>query len=304
MGRKRFFRVIEHNEGKRIDVFLTENSDMSRSSVQKLIKEKQVELNGKVNIKASSIISVGDEILFSIPKQDINSIKAENLNLDIIYQDSDIIVVNKPVGMVVHPSLGHDRGTLVNALLYHYRNLSQINGALRPGIVHRLDKDTSGLLVVAKNDFAHVSLSAQFKQKTVKRMYLALVYGRVENAKGTITTLIGRDLRNRLKMTVLNDEGKLAVTHYKVLKYYGDFTLLSLGLETGRTHQIRVHLNHLGFPVIGDRTYGNKISKKAFNGGQFLHAHAIEIYHPRTQKILKFLAHLPSDRVTFLQKLK
>jgi 23S rRNA pseudouridine1911/1915/1917 synthase len=296
--------VTEEEDGDRIDVFLANNTDMSRSRIQKLIKKKQVELNGTINEKASTNVSVGDKILLSVPKPEKYALKAQNIDIDVIYQDYDIAVVNKPVGMVVHPSPGHKDGTLVNALLFKCKDLSGINGVLRPGIVHRIDKDTSGALVVAKNDFSHVSLGAQFKQKTVDKKYLALVYGTVKKKEGTIRTFIGRDPYNRLKMSVLEDQGKLAITHYKVIKYYDNYTLLMIKLETGRTHQIRVHMDYIGYPIAGDETYGNKNSQKSFNGGQFLHAHSIEFYHPRKQKRIKFRAELPKDRVSFLKKLK
>jgi len=302
--KKIFLEVSEEEDGDRIDVFLANNTDMSRSRVQKLIKKKQVELNEDLNEKSSTNVSVGDKVLLNVPKPEKYALKAQDLGIDIIYQDHDIAVVNKPVGMVVHPSPGHKDGTLVNGLLYECKDLSGINGVLRPGIVHRIDKDTSGAIIVAKNDFAHVSLSAQFKQKTVNKTYLALVYGLVKTKRGTVKTLIGRDPYNRLKMSVLDGKGKMAVTHYKVVQYYNNYTLLSINLETGRTHQIRVHLDHIGYPIIGDETYGNKYSKKAFNGGQFLHAHCIEFYHPRKQRRVSYRAPLPKKRIEFLKQLK
>ncbi|MFW6030492.1 MAG: RluA family pseudouridine synthase [Halanaerobiales bacterium] len=296
--------VNEEEDGDRIDVFLANNTDMSRSRIQKLIKKDQVELNNNINKKASTNVNVGDKVLLNVTKPEEYAIRKQNIDIDIIYQDFDIIIVNKPVGMVVHPSPGHKDGTLVNALLYKCRDLSGINGVLRPGIVHRLDKDTSGVMVVAKNDFSHVSLSAQFKQKTINKTYLAMVYGRVKSKEGKIKTFIGRDPHNRLKMSVLNNRGKIAITHYKVVKYFGDYTLLNINLETGRTHQIRVHMDYLGYPIIGDETYGNKNSLGAFSGSQFLHAKNIEFYHPRKQKRVKFSATLPRDRIDFLKRLK
>ncbi len=296
--------VTEEEDGDRIDVFLSSNTDMSRSRIQKLIKKDQVELNDDINEKASTNVSIGDKILLKVPKPEKYAVRAQDLDVEIIYQDFDIAIVNKPVGMVVHPSPGHKDGTLVNAMLYKCKDLSGINGVLRPGIVHRLDKDTSGVMVVAKNDFSHVSLSAQFKQKTINKTYLAMVYGKVKIKEGTIKTFIGRDPYNRLKMSVLEYRGKLAITHYKVIRYYGDYTLLSINLETGRTHQIRVHMDHIGYPIIGDETYGNKYSLRAFSGGQFLHSNSIELYHPRKQKIMKFRANLPKEKIELLKRLK
>jgi 23S rRNA pseudouridine1911/1915/1917 synthase len=299
-----FLRVTDEEDGDRLDVFLADNTEMSRSRLQKLIKSSKVEVNENIVNKASYNIRDGDKVLVYIPEPEKYHIKPQDLNIEIIYQDSDIALVNKPVDMVVHPSPGHRDGTLVNAILHKCKDLSGINGVLRPGIVHRIDKETSGILIIAKNDFSHVSLSAQLKQKTISKEYLALVYGDVKNESGTIRTLIGRDPNNRLRMTVLSNGGKEAITHYKVLERFDKYTLLSVDLETGRTHQIRVHLDHVGYPIIGDAVYGNKQSKAAFSKGQFLHAKKLEFIHPRSKKRVSFIAALPDDRNQFLKKLR
>ena len=243
----------------------------------------------------------GEEIEIRIPEPEILDVVAENIPLEIIYEDDELAVVNKPQGMVVHPSAGHPNGTLVNALLYHLKNLSTINDVIRPGIVHRIDKDTSGLLMVAKSDFAHESLAQQLKDKTSLRKYIALVHGNISHEKGTINAPIGRSKVNRKKQAV-SAEGKPAVTHFTVLERFQDFTLIELQLETGRTHQIRVHMQYIGFPLAGDPVYG---PKKTLPGkGQFLHAKMLGFTHPRTGEALVFEAPLPTLFEETLKKLR
>ncbi len=257
----------------RADVFLSENlSGYTRSAVKKLFSGGYVSINGK-SAKPSQAVSAGDVVKATLPDAEEYSAKPENIPLDIIYEDGDVAVVNKPQGMTVHAGNGNTEGTLVNALLYRLDSLSGINGVLRPGIVHRIDKDTSGLLVVAKNDKAHLSLSKQIEEKTCRRTYLALLEGVVKKDGGTVTTYIGRDPSDRIKMAVVSPEkGKLAITDYTVLKRYKEnFTLCRFDLHTGRTHQIRVHARHLGYPVVGDPVYGIKKQRFSLNG-QLLHA--------------------------------
>ena len=262
---------------------------MSRNSIQILIKNSQVLVNGEV-VKANYILKTGDNISITIPDPVSDDILPQDIPLDIYYEDSDVIVVNKPSGMVVHPAVGNTKDTLVNALMYHCKDLSAINGVIRAGIVHRIDKDTSGLLVACKNDFAHQSLSEQFFNKTVKRKYYAICYGEINHNLGKIDAPIGRDLTNRQMMAVV-DNGKRAVTHFKVLERFNGFTLLELILETGRTHQIRVHMKYIGHPLLGDPIYGPK--NVVGDHGQFLHAKTLGFIHPRTKEFLEFESPLP-----------
>ncbi|MCI8476571.1 MAG: RluA family pseudouridine synthase [Clostridia bacterium] len=288
----------------RADIFISENlSGYTRSSVKKLFEGGFVKINGKT-VKASQSVTAGVSAEVTLPDAVEYTAKPENIPLDIVYEDEDIAVVNKPQGMTVHMGNGVTEGTLVNALLYRLDNLSGINGVIRPGIVHRIDKDTSGLLVVAKNDAAHLSLSAQIENKSCKRTYLALLDGIVKNDRGTVTTYIGRDPKDRIKMAVVEPaKGKLAVTDYKVLKRYEKgFTLCRFDLHTGRTHQIRVHARHLGYPVVGDPVYG--IKKQKFNlNGQLLHAWRLQLTHPRTGEVMYFEAPLPDYFQAVLNKL-
>ena len=256
-------------ETGRIDKVLTGLfNDYSRSQIQLWLKDGAVSVNGQV-VKANYKVKKNDEIVIAVPEPETLSIEAEDIPLEIVYEDEAVAVVNKPQGMVVHPSAGHPNGTMVNALMYHVKDLSSINGVIRPGIVHRIDKDTSGLLMVAKNDLAHESLAKQLKDKTSLRKYVALVHGVIPHEKGTINAPIGRSKVNR-KMQAVREDGKPAVTHFNVLERFNDFTLVELTLETGRTHQIRVHMKYIGYPLAGDPVYGP--SKTLKGNGQFLHA--------------------------------
>lgn len=286
--------------GKRLDVWLTEKlTGLSRTRIQHLLEEGLILVDGKP-AKANHKVRPGQRIWGEIPPPKSLSAQPEPLPLDIIYEDEDLIVVNKPQGMVVHPAPGNETGTLVNALLYHCGDLSGIGGALRPGIVHRLDKDTSGLLVAAKNDFAHRSLAAQIKARKVKRVYLALVYGEIKEPAGKIEAPIGRHPVDRQRMAVTFRNSRPAITYYHVLKRFTGFTLLEVHLETGRTHQIRVHMAYLGHPVVGDVLYGPK--KQAFEvPGQLLHAGKLGFYHPRTGDYLEFTAPLPPTFIRVLE---
>ncbi len=276
----------------RADVFLCAALDKTRSSVKKLIDEGCVTVNGK-KCKPSQEINAGDKIVAFLPEAAECSVKPEDIPIDIIYEDGDIAIVNKPQGMTVHLGNGNTDGTLVNALLFRLNSLSGINGVIRPGIVHRIDKDTSGLLVVAKNDNAHVGLSKQIADKTCGRTYLALLEGSLKTDSGTVTTYIGRSANDRTKMSVVSpDKGKLAITLYTVLKRYKGYTLCRFDLKTGRTHQIRVHAKHLGHPVVGDPVYGVKKQKFKLNG-QLLHAYRLSLKHPATGEEMTFEAPLP-----------
>lgn len=293
-------KTIIAEKSERLDVYLSEKLDKTRSAVKKLVEDKNVTVNGKVE-KAGKTLKEGDEITVVLPDPVKLDLEAENIPLDIIYQDEDIAIINKPQGMTVHAGNGVHGSTLVNALLYHLDSLSGINGVIRPGIVHRIDKDTSGLLVVAKNDAAHVSLSEQIKNKTCRRIYLALVEGVVKENDGVIDTFIGRSDKNRTMMAVKSD-GRRAVTHYKVIRRYKDYTLMEFSLETGRTHQIRVHTKYLGHPVVGDPVYGYKTQKFRLNG-QLLHAFRLELTHPKSGERMAFEAPLPDYFRAVLAKL-
>jgi 23S rRNA pseudouridine1911/1915/1917 synthase len=297
------FTVEEKDAGSRLDVYLTvEAQGLSRSYIQRLLEDGMVTVNGK-ETRAGYRIKTGDAVVLSVPGPEGLNLAPEAIPLDIYYEDSDVLVVNKPRGMVVHPAEGNYGGTLVNALLYHCRDLSGINGVLRPGIVHRLDKDTSGLLVVAKNDEAHHNLAAQLKERRVTRRYLALVHGRVKEDSGVIDAPVGRDPRDRQRMAVTARNSREAVTRYKVLERPGDYTLLELKLETGRTHQIRVHLAFIGHPVAGDPKYGPHRPHFGL-AGQFLHAAVLGFNHPRTGAYLEFSAPLPPELEAILRELK
>ncbi|MCL6635879.1 MAG: RluA family pseudouridine synthase [Peptococcaceae bacterium] len=294
------FVVEEADSGKRLDVFLAGETALSRSHVQKLIEAGCAGVNGGTG-RANTRVKAGDIILLTVPEPQGMEVGPEPIPLDIYYEDADLIVVNKPRGMVVHPAEGNYSGTLVNALLHHCRDLSGINGVLRPGIVHRLDKDTSGLLMIAKNDAAHLSLAAQLKEREVVRRYLALVHGRVKEEAGTVDAPIGRDPRDRQRMAVVHKNARRAVTHYRVLERYSRYTYLSLRLETGRTHQIRVHLAYIGHPVVGDGKYGPARSHPGLCG-QFLHAAVLGFHHPSTGEYLEFTAPLPEELQDVLRK--
>ncbi|MFQ3871387.1 MULTISPECIES: RluA family pseudouridine synthase [Staphylococcus] len=287
--------------GQRIDKVLPEfNSDWSRTQIQDWIKLSLVKVNDKL-IKPNYKTKLNDHIVVTekeIVEADINP---ENLNLDIYYEDDDVAIVYKPKGIVVHPSAGHSTGTLVNGLMYQMKNLSGINGEVRPGIVHRIDKDTSGLLMVAKNDIAHRSLVDQLVKKTVTRKYVALVHGNIPHDYGTIEAPIGRNKNDRQSMAVV-DDGKEAVTHFNVLEHFNNYTLVECELETGRTHQIRVHMKYIGFPLVGDPKYGQK---KTLNiGGQALHAGIIGFEHPVTQEYIEKSTPLPEDFEQLLEDIR
>lgn len=284
--------INEEDEGSRIDkVVRMSRSDLSRTQIQQWIKDGNVLVNEKI-VKPNYRVKQGDLLTVDEPEPEILDIIAEDLDLDIIYEDSDVLVVNKRRGMVVHPAKSHASGTLVNGLMHHCTDLSGINGILRPGIVHRTDKDTSGLLMVAKNDKAHISLVDQLVDKSVKRVYTALVHGHIPHDKGTIDAPIGRDQRDRQSMTV-TDRGKDAITHFRVLERFGDFTLVECTLETGRTHQIRVHMKYIGNPLVGDPKYG--IADTIDFGGQVLHAGTIGFVHPATGEYMEFTKEPPAD---------
>lgn len=293
------------NSGERLDVFLTEqNQDFSRSHVQKLIADGKVMVNGQQR-KANFKLTAGDEITLEIPEAVEAEILPEDIPLDILYEDKDIIVINKARGMVVHPAAGVFSGTLVNALMHHCTDLSGINGELRPGIVHRLDKDTSGVMVAAKSDKAHLSLAQQIKDKTAHRIYQAIVYGNIKEEAGIIRGDIGRHPVDRKKMAIVQD-GKSAVTHFKVLERFGEYTLVECALETGRTHQIRVHMTHIGHPLVGDPKYGtNGKRKDNFSiQGQALHSMSLELDHPVTGERMTFNTELPEDMQKILRYLR
>lgn len=295
--------VEEKDKGIRLDVYIVDKvSNLSRMSVKRLIEDNNIIVNGK-NEKNSYKVKNGDIIQIDIPQPKESGIKAQNIPVDIVYEDSDIIVVNKPKGMVVHPANGNWDGTLVNAIMAICKNsLSGIGGDIRPGIVHRLDKDTSGLLIVAKNDKAHISMSDKIKNREVTKIYYALVRGIVKENEATINMPIGRSQNDRKKMAIVK-EGKEAITHFKVLKRYNKYTLLEVKIDTGRTHQIRVHLSEIGYPIVGDMTYSN--GKNEFGiSGQLLHAKILEFEHPITNKKLRLETVLPNEFNMILQKLE
>ncbi len=289
------------NQGRRLDKFLADyfEKDFSRVFLQKLLKNGKVLLNGQIP-KRHQKVSAGEAVEIIIPALEESVILAQKIPLSIVYEDKHLLVVNKPQGMVTHPAPGNYTGTLVNALLAHCKDLSGINGVLKPGIVHRLDKGTSGLLLVAKTDDAHKKLAEQFKDKTTKRVYLALVDGNVELDNGTVELPIGRSARDRKKMAVKFDDesSREAITHYKVIKRFGDFTLLECRLGTGRTHQIRVHLSYIGHPILGDEKYGTKGNFKM----PMLHAATIGFIHPATKKFMEFSSKPPKEMADIIKK--
>jgi 23S rRNA pseudouridine1911/1915/1917 synthase len=293
---------LELSEGIRLDVAVTKALDKSRTFIQGLIEQESVKVNGLIK-KGNYKIRKGDKIEVVIPAPCQSKAEPEAIPLDILFEDEDILVVNKPQGMVVHPAPGAWTGTLVNALLYHCRNLSAINGVLRPGIVHRIDKDTSGILVVAKNDIAHHNLAVQLKEHSMNRKYLALVHGVVSEPSGTIEAPIGRDPVDRKRMAVVMQHSKTAVTHYRVLERFRDSAYLEVRLETGRTHQIRVHMSYIHHPVIGDPVYGPKRNEYGLEG-QMLHAAHLGFKHPRTGNWLEFDTEVPSLFQTIIEKLR
>ncbi|MDD3048613.1 MAG: RluA family pseudouridine synthase [Bacilli bacterium] len=297
----RILIVGEEVSDKRIDKYLIEELGLTRSKIQKLIAGNKILVNDK-EVKNSYTVKTDDEITIDDDIEEVIDIAAEDIPLEIYYEDDDVIVVNKVSGMVVHPSIGHYSGTLVNALLFHCNKLSDVNGMMRPGIVHRIDKDTSGLLLVAKNDKAHLNLSNQLKDKTVTRKYIALVNGLINHETGTIDAPIGRDLLDRKKMAVTDVNAKEAITHFKVIERYKTVTLVECQLETGRTHQIRVHFQYIGHPIVNDPIYGQRRIINDF--GQMLHAAVIGFRHPKTNDYMEFEAPLPEMFIEILDKYK
>ena len=293
--------LIAETEAIRLDAYLAANTELTRSKLQKLIKDNGVELNGNP-CKANSAVHAGDSIRITVPVSDPDSLpEPENIPIDVVYEDDDLAVINKPKGMVVHPAPGNPTGTLVNALLYRFRSLSGSGGETRPGIVHRIDRLTSGLLVVAKNDAAHEALAKQFALHSAHREYLCLVQGNLKEDAGTVDAPIGRHKTDRKRMAVTED-GRRAVTHWRVLERFGTETLLDVSLETGRTHQIRVHMAYIKHPILGDEVYGSAASKLGLNG-QALHGYRLTFVHPRTGETMTFTAPLPDDFRTALHRL-
>ncbi len=295
--------IDEVSAKTRIDKFVKEQlgDEISRTQIQIWIEGGSVLVNG-AKVKTNYKLAPGDRITLTIPEAESVEIVPEDIPLDIYYEDSDVIVVNKPRGMVVHPAPGHSSGTLVNALMAHCKDLSGINGELRPGIVHRIDKDTSGLIMAAKNDKSHASLAAQLKEHSVTRKYLALVQGNLSHDQGTVDAPIGRDPHDRKMYTVIDRNSKHAVTHFHVVERFGDYTLLELKLETGRTHQIRVHMKFIGHPLVGDPMYGR--SKGLKINGQALHATVLGFVHPSTAEYKEFTAPIPADMEDLLHSLR
>lgn len=292
--------INEELASKRLDVIITESTDYSRSKVAKLIKDGNILLNNK-QTKASYVTKLNDVIEINYVEEDMTA-NPEKMDLDIVYEDNDVMVINKENGVVVHPAPGNYTGTLVNGLLYHSNNLSSVNGEFRPGIVHRIDADTTGLLMVAKNDKAHEKLAKQLEEKTTHRVYYALVWGVIENETGTVDAPIGRDTKDRKKMAVTSDNSKDAITHFTVIERYKNATLIKLKLETGRTHQIRVHMKYIDHPVVNDQVYGGR---KIFDEtGQCLHAKELGFIHPTTGKYMEFTSELPECFINIQEQLK
>lgn len=294
--------ITENEAGQRADVVLAAMLELTRSNMQKLLDEGRAVKGTKV-IKSNYKVKLGDEIIVTLPEPQPLDVQPENIPLDIIYEDEDVVVVNKARGMVVHPAAGNYSGTLVNALLYHCKNLSGINGVIRPGIVHRLDKDTSGIMICAKNDAAHVSLSEQIQSKTAQRTYLAVVRGNIKTDSGVIETQISRDKDDRKKMAVVKEGGRNAITEYEVVERFGKYTIVRCKLKTGRTHQIRVHMEYLGYPLVGDPKYSPMKTPFSING-QALHSLTLAFDHPRTGERMEFEAKLPEDLHKIVTRLR
>ena len=294
--------ITENEAGQRADVVLAAMLELTRSNMQKLLDEGRAIKGAKV-IKSNYKLKLGDEIIVTLPEPQPLDVQPENIPLDIIYEDEDVVVVNKARGMVVHPAAGNYSGTLVNALLYHCKNLSGINGVIRPGIVHRLDKDTSGIMICAKNDAAHVSLSEQIQSKTAQRTYLAVVRGNIKTDSGVIETQISRDKDDRKKMAVVKEGGRNAITEYEVVERFGKYTIVKCKLKTGRTHQIRVHMEYLGYPLVGDPKYSPMKTPFSING-QALHSLTLAFDHPRTGERMEFEAKLPEDLHKIVTRLR
>ncbi len=300
MGTETILLIAETAE-KRIDTYLAANTELSRSKIKKLITDGAVERNGK-SCKANAEVRPGDAIRLRVPEENGDALpEPEDIPLDVVYEDDELAVINKPKGMVVHPAPGNPSGTLVNALLYRFRSLSNTGGAIRPGIVHRIDRLTSGLLVVAKNDAAHEALAKQFAMHTAHREYLCIVHGNLKEDSGTVDAPIGRHKTDRKRMAVTED-GRRAVTHWRVLERFGTETLLDVALETGRTHQIRVHMAYIKHPIVGDEVYGSAAPKLGLNG-QALHGYRLTFTHPKTGETMTFTAPLPEDFRTALVRL-
>lgn len=297
-----FYIKVKDENQERLDSYVAEKLEkVSRSYIKKLIDDKLVLVNNKFT-KSSYIIKIGDLIEVNIPEIKKVIATPEDIPINIIYEDNDFVIVNKPQGMVVHPGVDNNSGTLVNGLLYHIETLSNINNNIRPGIIHRIDKDTSGILVVAKNNKTHKLLSSEFKARRVKRDYLALVHGVVENDKGKIIAAIGRNKTNRLKMSIKDEKGREAISFYKVVNRFDRYTLLEVSLETGRTHQIRVHMEHLNHPVVGDPLYSNRKNEFALDK-QMLHAYRLGFIHPSKNEYVEFTADLPNYFTNIIDKL-
>lgn len=292
--------VVNDNNFERIDKYLAKKVDLSREKIQDLVKNGLILVNNET-VKANYIVKENDEITIYEEEKRNSPFEGTDIPVDIVYEDDDIIVVNKQSGLTVHPGSGNTSNTLVNALIHYNKKLSKMGGLERPGVVHRIDKDTSGLIILAKNDKTHRILADYFKNKTIKRTYIALVKGIINEASGTIDAPIGRDEKNRLRMSVTDKNSKRAVTHFKVLKRYKRYTLLELELETGRTHQIRVHMKYINHPVYNDPLYTNDSTTEF---GQFLHSAKMELIHPITKKLLKFEAPLPREFQEFLHELE
>ena len=292
---------VINNPGDRIDNYLANETELSRTKISKMIKEKKILVNDK-EIKSSYILKENDVIKMEEFIEEELDLEPENMNLNIVYEDDEVIVVNKENGIVVHPAVGNTKHTLVNGLLYHSKSLSDINGEFRPGIVHRIDAYTTGLLMVAKNNYAHEFLSKQLEEKTTTRKYIALVWGVINTDTGTIDAPIGRDINDRKKMTVTDINAKDAITHFKVIERYSNTTLIELQLETGRTHQIRVHMNYIGYPVVNDPVYGRR--KIIDSTGQCLHAKTLGFIHPKTNKYMEFDSELPDCFLNILNQFK
>lgn len=287
---EKIYKITEHIEPVRLDIFLAHTASATRNHIRNLIDQGAVTVNGK-EAKQNRLLKYGDEIRMTVPEPQKSDADAEDIALNIVFEDNWLAVINKPQNMTVHPSGKNNSGTLVNALLYHIGNLSGINGVLRPGIVHRLDKDTSGLLVVAKEDYTHVKLSEQLKNKTCRRIYYALCEGVIKEDKGTVEKALARDKSDRKKIAV-TENGRAAKTDFEVVERFKEYTLVKFSLSTGRTHQIRVHAKYLGHPIVGDKTYGYKNQKFSL-AGQLLHAGELEFVHPRTNGRMNFTAPLP-----------
>lgn len=295
-------KVEEKDKGKRLDAFLNEFfEDATRSYIQKLIDNENVAIDNKSKTKSGNKLKGKETIIVKIPEDEVLEVLPENIPIDIVYEDKDMVIINKDPGVIVHPAQGYYTGTLVNAVLYHIKDLSTINGVIRPGIVHRLDKDTSGLIVIAKNDIAHVKLTDMFKDKTIEKRYVCICKGNFKNIGGRIETLIGRDSKDRKKMAVVTENGKIAITNYEVIDSVQGFSLVDVGIETGRTHQIRVHMKSLNHPILGDEVYG---SSSDLIKRQMLHSYYLKFNHPITGKEMVVLGELKEDFKDVAKRLK